>query len=99
MSCSSTEMLTLCGRIKNHDFWKMSVSNQPNMFGMLWILKVVDFLPLYGPYKKPQYDGQTKTLDSFRLLLVEVLHGSKVFKNEEYEEVLFGGNQRSPTKD
>ena len=32
--------------------------------------KTKDFLPLYAPYKKRQYDGQTKTPDSFRLLLV-----------------------------
>jgi hypothetical protein len=43
-------------------------------------------VPLYGPYKKRQYDGQTKTPDSFRLLLVELLHGGKVFKNDDYRK-------------
>ena len=43
-------------------------------------------MPLSAPYKKRQYDGQTKTPDSFRLLLVEVLHGGKVFKNDDYRK-------------
>ena len=40
-------------------------------------------LPLYAPSQKRQYDGQTETTDSFCLLLIEVLHRGKVFKNEE----------------
>jgi hypothetical protein len=51
--------------------------------GVFRAFKSESILPLYAPYKKGQYDGQTKTPDSFRLLLVEVLHGGKVFKNEE----------------
>jgi hypothetical protein len=63
----------------------MSVSHQPNMFGMLWILKVVDFLPRCSTFKRLRYEKQSKTLDWFRLLLLEVLHRGKVFKNEEEE--------------
>jgi hypothetical protein len=32
------------------------------------------FLPLYAQSQKLGYDGQTETMDRFRLLLVEVLH-------------------------
>jgi hypothetical protein len=40
-------------------------------------------LPRCAPSKRLLYEKQTKTPDSFRLLLFEVLHGIKVFKNEE----------------
>ena len=39
---------------------------------------------LQGIYCK--YGGQTEPPDSARLLLVEVLHRSKVFQNEEYRK-------------
>jgi hypothetical protein len=45
----------------------------------------VNILPLYAHSQKLRYDGQTKPLDSFCLLRVEVLYRGKVFKDKEEE--------------
>ena len=57
--------------------------------GVFWVFKSESILPIPPPHKNRQYDGQTKTPDSFRLLLVEVLHLGKVSKNEEYRKKSF----------
>ena len=42
-----------------------------------------DSLPLYTPCKMRPYERQTKSLDSFRLLLLEVVQGGGILKNHE----------------
>ena len=64
----------------------MSVSNQPNMFGMLWILKVVDFLPKRSTIVRLGYEKQCKTLDLFRLLLLEMLHRRVEIEKQDYRK-------------
>ena len=49
--------------------------------------KTADSLLLYAPCKRLQYEKQTKILDSFRLLLLELLHGGEIFKNEEEVDI------------
>ena len=46
---------------------------------------------LYAATKTLGYEKQTKTQDSFRLLLVEVLHRRKVFKNGDFSHLFLYG--------
>jgi hypothetical protein len=51
--------------------------------GVYWVFKSKSILPLYTPSQNQQYDGQTETPDSFRLLLIELYRG-KFLKNIEH---------------
>ncbi|OGP93101.1 MAG: hypothetical protein A2156_08165 [Deltaproteobacteria bacterium RBG_16_48_10] len=60
--------------------------------------KGVNILPLYAPSKRLRYEKQTKTLVSFRLLLIEMLHGGKIFKNHDFREKSSGNGVADSTK-
>jgi hypothetical protein len=49
-------------------------------------LKTVDILPLSAPAKKFRFLKEIKTLDAFRLLLLETLHGGEIFKNHNFRK-------------
>ena len=51
--------------------------------GVFGIFKSESNLPLYAHSQKLRFDGQTKPLDSSRLLRVEGFHQGKVFKNKK----------------
>jgi hypothetical protein len=69
--------------------WKITTSagGRSNRTGTAkFELYAADFLPRCCSSKRLRYKKQTKAPNPFRLLLVEVLHLGKVFKNEEYKE-------------
>ena len=39
-----------------------------------------------APSKEPRYEKQPEDLNPFRLLLLEVLYGGEIFKNEEFRK-------------
>jgi len=51
-------------------------------------LKTENILPRGAPSKRLRYGGQNKTLVSFRLLLLVMLPGGKIIKNEEFRKKL-----------
>jgi len=60
--------------------------------------KCVDILPRCAPSKRLRSEKQIKTLDLLHLLLIEMLYGSEIFKNEEEEVRTFSGKSRPPAK-
>jgi len=46
----------------------------------------VDSLPIYDHSQLLRYGRQIEPPDTFRLLWVEMLHGSEIFKNQDFRK-------------
>jgi hypothetical protein len=68
-----------------HFFRKKAVRNTPICWRCFWIPKTEDSLPRCNPLKKLRFEEQIN-MDSSRLLRLEMMHGGKIFKNDDFKE-------------
>ena len=74
-------------KVDQHVVWNRShVGNDSGTRRLDRVCNAEHILPLCFPSNRLRYEKQTKIPDWFRLLLFEVLHRGKFFKNEEYRK-------------